>query len=158
MIAALALLLLAAPALAADPHVLFEERCGACHGDAGPFAHEALRLEGGLVRGRRSGAPVDRFLAGHFGDLDAAGIGLLVDTFRRQLGWGGIYRERCRICHDEARRLAQLELLQGDDGRLVGRYSGRDVEALLAGHGRLATEELPVVVEMLRWQLEVAGQ
>jgi hypothetical protein len=150
------LTLLAPAAMAADPHTLFEERCGRCHGDAGPFARQALKVERGEVRGARSGTAVEGFLAGHMGGLDAADIDLLVDTFRRQLAWGGLYQERCRTCHDQARRLARRYLVLGDDGRLVSRYTGQNIARFLAWHGRLAPDEVPVIVEMLRWQLASA--
>ncbi|MDH3664441.1 MAG: hypothetical protein OEU92_31245, partial [Alphaproteobacteria bacterium] len=35
-----------------DPHMLFEEQCGRCHGHAGTFARETLTIEDGEVVGR----------------------------------------------------------------------------------------------------------
>lgn len=156
--AALVLALLAPQAIAADPHALFEQRCGRCHGHAGPFARQALGLEGGELVARKSGQPVAVFLKGHMGGLDAAGIAALVETFEHQLRWDGVYQRRCRQCHDDASRLARRYLVLGDGGRLRGRYSGQDTEAFLGWHGRLRPDEVPVIIEMLRWQLEVAPE
>jgi hypothetical protein len=153
---ALLLALLAPSARAADPHALFEARCGRCHGHAGAFARGRLEVEGGELVARGSGRPVAAFLAGHMGGLDPTGVKALVEGLERQLRWDGVYQRRCRVCHDEASRLARRELVLGDDGRLLGRYSGLDTEAFLRWHGRLLPDEVPVIVEMLRWQLEVA--
>ena len=135
-----------------DPHALFEERCGRCHDHAGPFARDHLELRNGVVMGRTSRLPVPSYLPTHFGKPSTAEIDLLVEMFRLQLVRGGLYRERCTICHAPARTLARTKLIVRD-GRLVGRYSGADMKTFLSGHGRLTVEEAAMVERMLRWQL-----
>jgi hypothetical protein len=55
---------------------------------------------------------------------------------KRHTEAAGQFREHCAICHDHARELARLELIIVD-GRLRGRYSGRDMAEFLKEHGRL---------------------
>jgi len=65
---------------------------------------------------------------------------------------GGVFEKKCRICHDRAVRLARTELVI-EGGRLVGRYSKRDIVAFLANHGRLIADEVPKIVDMLKRQI-----
>jgi hypothetical protein len=43
------------------------------------------------------------------------------------------------------------------DGKLVGRFTGRDVESFLQSHGRLGAEQVEVVVRMQERQLATQG-
>ena len=61
---------------------------------------------------------------------------------------GGFYKERCEICHDRAYDLARLRLIQRD-GRLVGRYSGRDMANFLPNHARMTAGEAARMLEAL---------
>ena len=149
-----ALLAVSPTALAADPHVLFETRCGACHEHAGPFARETLTLDGEVVRGAQTGRDMADFLPRHRGALTPEETALLLDMFRRQIAWGGLFQARCRACHQSARGLARHHLIVRD-GVLRGRYSGRDIAAFLAHHGRTDGAEREVLVELLLWHLEV---
>ena len=144
---ALALLIGAAPASALDFHALFEARCLACHGHAGPFVREYLRLDGDRVT-RGNGRPLAPFLARHSGGLSDEEIALFLRVFARQIASGGLYRDRCEICHDRARELARLELVIRE-GRLVGRYTGRDIAGFLTWHGRLDAAEAALMTEAL---------
>jgi len=137
----------AAPAGAADFHALFEARCGACHGHSGAFARAHLVLDNGTVR-RQGGAPVAPFLARHAGGLAPDEIALVLAVFARQIADGGLYQQRCEICHDRAYELARLELVIRD-GRLVGRYTGRDIASFLTRHGRLSEDEAARMTEAL---------
>lgn len=137
-----------------DPHALFETKCGRCHEHAGEFAREKLTIEAGDVVGRQSGKPVLITLASHFGRLSEAEAGLIVDMFRHQILSDGLYKEKCRFCHDPAKDLARQTLIL-QEGQLVGRYSGRSVEDLLSYHGRLQGDEQKIVLDMLTWQLAV---
>ena len=140
--------------MAADPHSLFESRCEACHGHAGAFARETLRLSDGVVRGAWTGRDMAAFLPTHRGTLTSEETTSLLDMFRRQITWGGVFQARCRICHDSARALARHHLVIRQ-GRLLGRYTGGDIADFLAGHGRADAAEQAVLVELLHWQLEV---
>lgn len=144
-------------ALAADPHALFESRCGRCHEHAGSLVRETLELDQGVVRGARSGRDMAAFLPRHRGALTPAETAVLLDMFRRQLLWGGVFQARCRICHDSARALA-LDRLVLREGALYGRYSGREIGAFLAFHGRATAPERQDLLAALRWQLEAAGR
>ena len=147
-------LLMAAQSQPIDPHALFEAKCGRCHEHAGDFAREKLTIETGDVVGRQSGKPVLITLTSHFGRLSEAETGLIVDMFRRQVLSDGLYKAKCRFCHDPAKNLARQTLILRE-GQLVGRYSGRSIEDLLSYHGRLQGDEQKTVLDMLTWQLTV---
>jgi len=139
---------LASTAVAADFHQIFEARCASCHGHAGPFARSALTEMDGTLRSARTGRTVADFLRQHAGGLAPNEIDLFVDVFTAQLRSGGFYQERCGICHDRAYDLARLRLILRD-GRLVGRYSGRDIAAFLPAHARMTDGEARRMLEAL---------
>jgi hypothetical protein len=146
----------ALPGVAADPHALFEERCGRCHGHAGDFARETLYLDEGIVKGRKTRTDVRKFLPRHFGKLTAEEIDLLQSTFALQIESAGLFQAKCRICHGPAKDLARLHLILRD-GELVGRYSGAPMRDFLARHGRATPEEADVLYRVLEWQLTTAA-
>lgn len=125
---------------AEDFHQLFEARCALCHGHAGAFARATLERVDGVLRGRKSGREVAAFLPGHLGRLDPEQVALFVAVFTKQIGSGALFQQRCAICHVRARDLARASLVVVE-GRLLGRYSGRDIEAFLQGHGRASETE-----------------
>ena len=135
-------------AAAADFHKTFESRCFACHGHAGDFARGSLTEEIGILSGIKSGRNVGAFLHSHGGGLSPSDIDLFIETFTGQLHSGGFYQDRCKICHDRAYELARLRLIMRD-GRLVGRYSGRDMARFLPGHARMTDEEARRMLETL---------
>ncbi len=141
-----------ARAQSADPHALFEDRCGRCHGHAGAFARKSLAIRDGRVVGRGSGVPVRAFLRRHHGAPSEMETALLLDMFRGQIERGALFQERCRICHASARKLARGKLILRD-GWLVGRYTGADMEPFLNAHGRLSAAEAETIRRMLVWQL-----
>jgi hypothetical protein len=116
-------------------HDLFEARCGGCHDHAGPLARETLTIINNEVHSRKTGADIGPFLRRHHGRLTPVEVALVYDAFRVQVAAGGRFQERCRICHGRARELAKDRLIIVD-GRLMGRYSGNDIQEFLAHHGR----------------------
>lgn len=146
-------LLLPVAGQAQDLHELFEERCGRCHGHAGPFARESLVIVEGQVVGRASRQEVGSFLQGHYGRLTENEILGLLDLFRFQIASSGLYENRCLDCHESAKDLARNRLLVLND-QLVGRYTGRDMAEFLMRHGRLSRQEAVFMTDVLRWQLE----
>jgi len=56
------------------------------------------------------------------------------------------------MCHSRAVGLARGRLILSD-GKLVGRYTGRDIEAFMENHGRLEGAEVSTIVRMLERQL-----
>ena len=118
---------------------LFQERCSDCHGEAGDFAPAHLDFGQGTLRARRSGTALDDFLRRHPGRLNEAERSDLIATLAMIVTTGGQFRQRCAVCHGHAERFARSHLVIRD-GRLRGRYSGRDIAAFLPGHGRLDAE------------------
>jgi cytochrome c5 len=150
-----ALLLWAGAAVAQpapDPHDLFESRCLSCHGHAGSFARDHLRLgEEGIVTSR--GLPLAPFLETHRGGLPAAAVAPLLAMFRQQLSTDALYQTTCRFCHDRARDFALRNLILRD-GQLTGRYSGHVIADFLAGHARLTADEARMMTAILRGFLD----
>lgn len=158
LLLALAVLLLvrlhSAAAQAIDPHRLYEQKCASCHEPhASDLARSALVVRSGAVVGRASGRPLAQLLTGHRGTrLSEAEIKALVDHFGAMLATGWLFQEKCIACHERAVVLARTYLAD-KDGRIVGRYSGRDMAAFLAEHGRLSPVEAEVILAMLARQL-----
>jgi len=115
---------------------LYRERCARCHGEAGTFAKERLGMVDGVLRSRRSGRAVRVLLRGHPGAPDLEEISALVTALGDIVQGGGQFERRCAICHGSARSFASRQLLVSD-GRVQGRWSGRDVERYLGDHARL---------------------
>ena len=137
-----------------DPHRIYEEKCSACHqAHAGDFVSGALVDNGQEVVGRNSGQPARMlFDAGH-GSLTPAETDALLAQFSLILGTGRVFKSKCRICHENAVDLARRGLiLEGET--LTGRYSGRDIETFLRGHGRLTPSEVDTMVDVLKRALE----
>lgn len=101
-----------------------------------------------MLKGVNSGREVAGFLRQHAGGLNTEEIALFVDVFTRQVESGGFYRERCDICHDRAYELARLRLIIRD-GRLVGRYTGRDMAVFLPDHARMTADEADKMLRAL---------
>ena len=148
----------AATAQTIDPHAVFETRCSGCHkGHAGAFARTSLFLSpDGVVTGKKKKMPVRDFLAAHFGKLSQEEAAVLTDMFARQIRTGGLYERKCRTCHDSASHLARTRLYL-QDKKLVGRFTARDINEFLTGHGRLEPSEIEIMRTMLDWQLRKAG-
>lgn len=136
-----------------DPHKLYEESCAGCHAPhARDFVFESLfATDAGLV-GKRSGGSLQAFLDAGHGRLSPVEVEVLVDHFLSIQRSGRLFHKKCKICHVSPVELAQLELVLRD-GRLVGRYSGRDTAQFLSGHGRLTAAEVPIVMDVLQRQL-----
>ncbi len=131
-----------------DSHARFEALCGECHGHSGPFARDHLEIADGRLVGRSSGRPVEAFLRRHPGGLSSTDIRLFHDVMYRQVESGGIFAERCAICHGRAVELAAANLII-TDGVLLMRYSGMPVRDILRDHGRLRPEEIEFVYRAL---------
>ena len=142
-----------------DPHAVYEDRCARCHAEhSGDFSRKSMITQpDGRVVGRKTGAVITEFLARHRGTPSQAEIAALVEMFALQLRTGGLYKDKCGICHTSAKRLARVHL-EVLDARLVDRVTGRDVSAFLSEHGRLGPDEVGLIDEMLRWQLKTAGR
>jgi cytochrome c551/c552 len=134
---------------AIDPHALFETRCARCHGDhAGDFVASGLR---------KTDSEIAILLRRGHGGLRGGEAEILAAQLAAIRQAGGLYREKCRICHDPAVDLARRELALRD-GRLTGRYSGHDIESFLRFHGRLSPDEQATILKMLTRQLATDAQ
>lgn len=150
-----AMLLSALPAVAqTNPHTLYETRCAGCHEPhAREFAQKSLDLKDGRVFLKGTDKALAEFLTRHprkpLSKEDA-------ETLDRQLAamlqTGFLFQEKCVSCHERASVLARLRLIERD-GKLLGRYTGRDIAGFMLEHGRLTPDEAEIIVAMLRRQL-----
>lgn len=60
--------------------------------------------------------------------------------------------KQCLICHGRAVTLARSQLMLRD-GRVVSRYTDRDIGTFLENHGRLEGVQIVTFVQMLERQL-----
>jgi len=156
MIAAMmAWLWTAPPAVAADLHYFWDQRCGGCHGHAGEFARRYLKVDAGKLIGRHHTDNLRLFLGQH--EMSGAIADEIYAMLLAQTSTPPIYQEKCRGCHQNAAELARTSLTTVG-GKIAGRQSGRTLEDFLSNHGRLNPEELSVLVESLtRVYREVYG-
>ena len=143
----------ASDAAATDPHELYERRCGDCHTPhAGQFVQESIGRADGKLVGQSSGRAVEAFLSAGHGKLSPAEIEVMMSHLTAILDAGALFKDNCVICHGRAVVFARGHLGM-KDGLLVGRYSGREVEEFLTGHGRLEEPEIRIIVEALSKQV-----
>ncbi|WP_417669348.1 hypothetical protein [Roseibium sp.] len=136
-----------------DPHRIYERKCSGCHEDhAGDFVAANIDYVDGRAIWRASGRPVEAFLSRKHGKLTPSERKVLVDHLNKVAEMGGLYREKCLICHDRAVVLARSRLIIRAD-KLTGRYSKRDIADFLKTHGRLSLEEAERMTATLRRQL-----
>ncbi len=140
---------------ALDPHAIYEQRCSRCHKPhAGPFARDKLTQRNGKLVSVKTGRDISRLLQNHYGTrLTQKESDAVVEMFSLQLQSGGLYRKKCIVCHERAKDLARREL-QLVGGKLLGRYTGRDIAVFLKRHGRLTPDEVAIIHAMLLWQLK----
>lgn len=143
---------------AIDPHRLYEQRCSGCHAEhAGDFVHENLVRSDGDIIGRQSGRELRAFLEAGHGALSLGEIVSLVTHLTSIQRSGRLFHDKCFICHNRAVDFARHTVLM-EDGELIGRYSGRNIEQFLLTHGRLKNDEVPRMVEVLKRQLKTLEQ
>ncbi len=136
------------PATAEDLHVLWDRQCGGCHGHAGDFARDSLRVVDGRLVGARLGDGVEAFLATHNGGYSPEVVAAMTGMLRAQLQTPDLFRSHCADCHGLAAQFVREQLVERD-GRLVGRYSGAEVEATLARHGGLDDGQATLMLRVL---------
>lgn len=158
VLAVLAGMTAVAGAQSIDPHKLYEQRCGSCHArHAGDFVHDALVQSEGSVIGRKSGQELRGFLEAGHGKLSPDEIASMVAHLTSIQRSGRLFHNKCIICHDRAVVFARRELIVRD-GELTGRYTNRNIGEFLSGHGRLKSDEVPKMIDVLKRQLSTREQ
>lgn len=128
---------------------LFQTLCGRCHDRAGVLVRDSLDVTDGILRARRSGRELSKFLPGHFGRPSPQQVDAVSQALLRIARQQGRFQTRCGICHASAEDLARHELIIVD-GTLLGRYSGRKIGAFLERHGTSSAEEAAFFEAVLR--------
>jgi mono/diheme cytochrome c family protein len=143
----------AASAQVIDPHALYEGHCAGCHAPhAGAFVRDSLERRGDALVGLQTGRELRSVLESGHGRLSAAEIDAMVAHLGAVAESGGLFRDRCAICHGRAVEFARRWLAM-TDGRLVGRFTGREIRSFLRTHGRLGGGDIETVARMLERQL-----
>lgn len=138
-----------------NPHDVYESNCARCHAPhAGAFVFETLENRNGVLTGTATQQPVEAYLASGHGGLSEEEIAVMTQLFRDISRSGRLFKRKCAICHNNANDLAHFDLVIRD-GALFGRYSGRDIAAFLAGHGRLTPDEIPLMLDVLERQRRI---
>jgi len=142
-----------APAQTIDPHLLYEQNCAGCHAPhARDFVHDNLIRAGDKIIARQSRHSLQAiFEAGH-GRLTRPEMAIIISHLTAIQRSGRLFHDKCLICHDRAVILARTRLAL-KNGTLVGRYSNRNIEKFLLGHGRLKGSELAIMLNVLKRQL-----
>lgn len=139
-----------------DPHRLYEQRCSGCHAPhAGDFVDETLVHSDDRIVGLATGKDLRGFLEAGHGRLDPDEIASIVTHLTAIVNSGRVFQQKCIICHDRAVKFVRLQLII-KDGILIGRYSKRNIQEFLSGHGRLEPDEVSRMVDVLKRQLEPA--
>lgn len=138
----------------ADPHTIYETRCAGCHEPhAREFAQKSLEMKDGRVLLKGTATGLAEFLQKHPRRPLAKDDAELLDRqLAAMLQSGFLFQEKCIGCHDRAATFARLNLIERN-GKLVGRYTGRDIAAFLLQHGRLTADEADTILAMLHRQL-----
>lgn len=137
-----------------DPHAVYEQKYTRCHEDhARAFADQHLLVVDDRVIGKRRNRDLENFLINGHGKLAFAEVVPLVAHLKSVIGADGLYERKCRICHEPAVDFARIKLIVRD-GRLLGRYSARDIDIFMAEHGRISQDEHPIIMDALKRQLE----
>ncbi|MCK5445973.1 MAG: hypothetical protein KAI73_10140 [Rhodospirillaceae bacterium] len=139
---------LATEAYSFDVHELFETRCGQCHQHSGDVAQERLVIAKGILRGRTSGNDILVFLPKHHGRPNPKETAALYDLFFSQVKGGGVFKDRCAICHVSAREFARLNLIRDCDV-VRGRYTGNNLTEFLVNHGRIGADEVDFFIQLM---------
>ncbi len=143
-----------AQAQTVDPHAVYEQKCTRCHEDhARAFADQHLIVVEGRVIGKQRSRDLENFLINGHGKLDPSEVRPLVAHLKSVIGAGGLYQQKCRICHEPAVIFARIKLIIKDD-KLLGRYSARGIAEFMAEHGRITQDEHPIIMDALKRQIE----
>ena len=132
---------------------LFQEECGKCHDRAGTLVRDRLKLVDGVLTTRRTGRDLRAFLPTHFDRRSTDEVAAIYKELLRVAQGRGWFEVRCGMCHTSAEDLARRALILRD-GKVVGRYTGRDIAAFLRGHGTGSAEEAEFFEGVLRHQLQ----
>lgn len=142
------LLLAAAPAAGADIHQLWDRQCGGCHGHAGAFARQSLKVVDGVLRGRVDERDVSVLLRTHNGGYRPDDIAAMYAMLLAQAQTPDLFRVKCGECHPTAAQLVREQVVSRD-GVLYGRYSGRRIAEYLPRHGKLGETDAALLLDVL---------
>ena len=131
---------------AIDLHRLWDDRCVDCHGHAGEFARQHLKVVDGELVGRHQ-TDLRRFLGNHY--LGSNEAGAVYAMLQAQAGTEAQFAQRCSGCHQRAADFARQSLtFRGEE--LVGLGTGQSVAAFLRQHRGLTAEEATFFTDLLQ--------
>jgi hypothetical protein len=130
-----------------DLHDYWDQRCSYCHGHSSEFARRFLRVDKGRLLGVHHRDDLDAFLRNHY--LSEQLVAPVRAMLMAQLATTPLFGEKCASCHGTAAAFARKSL-GVVNGVLVGTASGIKVVDYLALHGRLESQDVPIMLDTLR--------
>ncbi len=147
IIAALVVGSLAVPvALAADLHLVWEDRCAECHGEAGQFARMYLGVVDGKLAGQHADRDLRSFLKNHY--LKDDEVDAVYEMLFAQASTEARFKLQCAGCHEKAARLVR-DSVERRDGVLYGRKTGRPLTEFLQHHWARGDAEVTFFLDLL---------
>lgn len=135
-------------AAAEDLHWLWDQQCGYCHDHAGEFARKSLKVVDGRLMSVAKNSDVKTLLKTHNGGYSPSVIIAMIGMLRAQVQTPNLFESACKGCHGVAAQFVRESLVR-QDGRLVGRSAGEDVETVLSHHGGLNESQAAQMLEVL---------
>ena len=129
-----------------DLHWLWDDRCAACHGHAGDFSRNFLRVYNGELQGPHHVHDLRRFLHNHY--LAGNEVDAVYNMLLAQVNNQARFKGECVSCHDTAATFVRNSL-ELRDGVLYSRNSGRPVSRFLGHHMELNTDDVEFFVNLL---------
>lgn len=133
------LLIPAGDAVSRDLHLLWEDRCGDCHGHAGEFARDHLIASDGVLQGRHHTDDLRQFMTNHY--AVATEINAILDMLYAQASTPPRFKDECSECHDLAAKFVRTRL-ELRDGILYSRNTGQSVQDFLESHRNLVASDI----------------
>ncbi|MEJ2381442.1 MAG: hypothetical protein P8076_09705 [Gammaproteobacteria bacterium] len=135
-----------AAAAGIDLHRMWDDRCSGCHGHAGAFARQHLRVVDGRLVGHHPDRDMRRFLHNHY--LAADEIDAVYAMLLAQAGSSARFKQQCGQCHGSASGFIRKSLVLRD-GVLYGRTSDRPVHRFLEHHRGLSPDDAAFFTDVL---------
>jgi hypothetical protein len=140
------LLTTATEAAGIDLHLMWDDRCFACHGHSAEFARRFLSVSNGELQGRHHVHDLRRFMHNHY--VADSNVDAVYNMLLQQASTQARFKDNCSRCHESAAIFARRSL-ELRNGELYGRKSGLPVRRFLDNHGALDQEEVDFFARLL---------
>ena len=129
-----------------DLHWLWDDRCAGCHGHAGDFARNLLRVSNNELQGRHYAQDLRVFLHNHY--LAGHEVDAVYKMLFAQATTQARFKGECSGCHGNAAQFVRNTLILCG-GVIYSRLSGNDLRGYLTHHQDLAPADVEFFVNLL---------